>query len=199
MPHLEEIRSALGAHEPRILVVGEKRQASVAMVLRGESRDTEVLLIERAQREGDPWSGHMAFPGGRHEASDAHSRHTAERETLEEVGLALDGASRLGRLDDLEGHHRGRAAGLVISAYVYHLPAPGPGPLIKNHEVEETFWVPLRHLRDASRHVEFPYAPAAGRRFPGIVVGQPERHVVWGLTYRFLEIFFDIVDRPLRG
>jgi len=59
--------------------------------------------------------------------------------------------------------------------------------------------VPLRHLRDASRHVEFPYAPAAGRRFPGIVVGQPERHVVWGLTYRFLEIFFDIVDRPLRG
>jgi 8-oxo-dGTP pyrophosphatase MutT (NUDIX family) len=196
VPHLEEIRSALGAHEPRILSVEEKRQASVAMVLRGESRDTEVLLIERAQREGDPWSGHMAFPGGRLDASDAHSRDAAERETLEEVGLALDGASRLGRLDDLEGYHGGRAAGMVISAYVYHLLAPGP--LLKNHEVEETFWVPLRHLRDETRHVEFPYAPAPGRRFPGIVVGQPERHVVWGLTYRFLEIFFDIVDRPLR-
>jgi 8-oxo-dGTP pyrophosphatase MutT (NUDIX family) len=196
VPHLEEIRSALGAHEPRILSAAGKSQASVAMVLRGASRDTEVLLIERARREGDPWSGHMAFPGGRLEASDPHSRGAAERETLEEVGLALSRANQLGRLDDLEGHHRGGAAGMVISAYVYHLLAPAA--LVKNHEVEEAFWVPLRLLRDESRHVEFPYAPAAGRRFPGIVVGQPERHVVWGLTYRFLEIFFDILDRPLR-
>jgi 8-oxo-dGTP pyrophosphatase MutT (NUDIX family) len=197
VPHLDQIRSALGEHEPRILSVEGKRQASVAMVLRGGQRDTEVLLIERARREGDPWSGHMAFPGGRLDPGDAHSRSAAERETLEEVGLTLAGASQLGRLDDLEGYHAGRAAGLVISAFVYHLEAHGP--LVTNHEVEETFWVPLRHLRDHTQHVEFPYAPAGGRRFPGIVVGEPERHVVWGLTYRFLEIFFDIVDHPLSG
>ncbi len=83
----------------------------------------------------------------------------------------------------------------MVSAYVYHVPSPGP--LVTNHEVEEAFWVPLTHLHERARHVEFDYAPAAGRRFQGIVVGQPDRHVVWGLTYRFLEIFFDIVDHPL--
>lgn len=197
MPHLDEIRAALGAHQPRVLSVVGRRQAGVAMVLRGNANAPEVLLIERSRREGDPWSGHMAFPGGRLGPEDSHVRDAAERETLEEVGLALAGSSRLGRLDDLEGHHAGHAAGMVISAYVYHLPEPAP--LVTNHEVQETFWVALGDLRDRARHVEFRYPARAGRSFPGIVVGAPERHVVWGLTYRFLEIFFDVLERPLRG
>lgn len=136
----------------------------------------------------------MAFPGGRVDPHDAGARAAAERETLEEVGLPLERAQRLGRLDDLEGYHAGRPAGLVISAFVYHLEAPDS--LVTNHEVEQTIWFPLHELRDPSRHVDYPLL-VWGRRYPGLLVGEPERHVVWGLTYRFLELFFRVLGQPL--
>jgi 8-oxo-dGTP pyrophosphatase MutT (NUDIX family) len=98
----------------------------VALVLReGRAQGAEILFIERAEKEGDPWSGHMAFPGGRVDSSGESPEQAAVRETLEEVGLSLAGGERLGRLDDLEGRHAGRASGMVISAFVYHLPEPG--------------------------------------------------------------------------
>ena len=165
------------------------------MVLTEREDGAEVLLIERARGAGDPWSGHMAFPGGRVERADAGVREAAERETFEEVGIALADAELLGRLDDLEGRHAGRAVPLVISAFVYH--ARDPGPVAPSPEVEEALWVPVSALADPERHVDYAYPPAGGARYPGIVVGDPERHVVWGLTYRFLEIFFQAVERPL--
>jgi hypothetical protein len=106
----------------------------------------------------------------------------------------LAAAERLGRLDDLHGHRAAGVPQLVISAFVYHLPAPPP--LAPNHEVREAFWFPLRALHAEERQVEYPM-PWAGRRFPGILVGEPERHIVWGLTYRFLERFFEVTGRPL--
>ncbi|MCA9639821.1 MAG: NUDIX domain-containing protein, partial [Myxococcales bacterium] len=71
------------------------RFAAVAAVLRPTDADTEVLLIRRAEHEGDPWSGHMAFPGGRHDPTDPDLLTTARRETLEEVGLDLSRRARL--------------------------------------------------------------------------------------------------------
>jgi hypothetical protein len=69
-----------------------------------------------------------------------------------------------------------------------------PGPLSPNYEVEHAFWFPVANLLDSDRHV--PY-PAHELEFPGICVGDPERHVVWGLTYSFLESFFQTLGRPL--
>jgi 8-oxo-dGTP pyrophosphatase MutT (NUDIX family) len=165
------------------------------MCLRERAGAPEVLFIERARRRGDPWSGHMAFPGGRAEPCDAGPRGAAERETLEEVGLDLAAAESLGQLDDLHGHRAAGAPRLVVSAFVYCLrEAPVLAP---NHEVEAAFWFPLRELRDPSRQVEYRVTRELGIRYPGILVGEPERHVVWGLTYRFLEVFFRALGRPL--
>ena len=169
------------------------------MVLRESGWATpELLLIERAQRAGDRWSGHMAFPGGFVDPGDADARAAAERETREEVGLPLEPAEWLGRLDDLEGRHAGRRAGLVISAFVYYHPAPGR--LVTNHEVAQALWVPLPRLATPDSRVDHCQATVQQGRaqiYPGILVGQPGRQVVWGLTYRFLENFFAIVGRPL--
>ena len=195
MPSLDQIRLALAAHDPVALAAEGKRRAAVAVVLRGEPVRPELLLIERAQREGDPWSGHMAFPGGRIEPDDESARRAAERETQEEVGVSLEAAERLGRLDDLQGHHVAGVPGLVISAFVYHVTKPVE--LTPNHEVCQAFWFPLSSLLEGERHVEYASAQIEGMRFPGIQVGEPERHVVWGLTYRFLEEFLRIVGRPL--
>jgi 8-oxo-dGTP pyrophosphatase MutT (NUDIX family) len=189
---LDEIRRSLAERQAVTLPLGGVRHAAVALVLRDAEGGPEVLFIERATRSGDPWSGHMAFPGGRVDPGDAGGRAAAERETLEEVGISLAGAERLGRLDDKQGNPA-TAPKLVISAFVYCV--EDPAPPVPNHEVREAFWFPLPDLLDDARHVD--YETPGELRFPGILVGKPMRHVVWGLTYSFLESFFSVVGRPL--
>jgi len=91
--HLPQIRAALAGYRPALLPArGES--ASVAMIVcDGEGYGgLQVVVIERARRDGDPWSGQLAFPGGRREAGDRDARHTAERETREELAGDLDAA-----------------------------------------------------------------------------------------------------------
>lgn len=196
MRSLAGIRSALSAYEPETLPAPSRGNAAVAVILREVDGVPEVLFIERAKREGDPWSGHMAFPGGRVDPGDEDARKAAERETLEEVGVNLAGAEALGRLDDLRGLHAAASErAMVISAFVYRV--VDPGPLKPNWEVEQAFWFPLASLFDPKRHVAYPVTLDGRFYFPGILVGEPERQVVWGLTYRLLEDFFEIVGRPL--
>jgi 8-oxo-dGTP pyrophosphatase MutT (NUDIX family) len=191
---IEEARRRLQAHAPRIIQPTMKH-AAVAAVLHEAAHGSELLFIERAEHPHDPWSGHMAFPGGRVDPGDATARHAAERETLEEVGLDLAGAELLGRLDDVEGAPPGFDS-LVVSAFVYHLDRRPAATL--NYEVRDALWVPVTHLEDASRRVPY-YWPREQRltHYPGILVGEPDRHVVWGLTYRFLELFFTALGRQL--
>jgi 8-oxo-dGTP pyrophosphatase MutT (NUDIX family) len=193
-PPLHEIRRALAASAPRIIRPTAKH-AAVAAVLHEAAGVPELLFIERAEHPNDPWSGHMAFPGGRVDPGDATPQHAAERETREEVGLELAGAELLGRLDDVEGAPPGFDS-LVVSAFVYHLEHRVPPTL--NHEVRDALWVPMATPLAGSRHVPF-FWPREQREthYPGILVGRPERHVVWGLTYRFLELFFTAIGRKL--
>jgi 8-oxo-dGTP pyrophosphatase MutT (NUDIX family) len=195
MPSLGRIRLALAAHAPVTVSDDALRRAAVAMVLRGGPEAPEVLFIERAERPGDPWSGHMAFPGGRIEPADPSARGAAEREAREEVGIDLAGAERLGRLDDLHGQRAAGVPRLLISAFVYHL--ADPPPLAPNREVRAAFWFPLTELHRAERHVPWRLPGYEAAPFPGILVGEPGRQVVWGLTYRFLEVFFRAVGQPL--
>jgi 8-oxo-dGTP pyrophosphatase MutT (NUDIX family) len=189
---VDQVRRSLARHSAALLPADGVRHAAVAMVLTEGSSGAEVLFIERARFSGDPWSGHMAFPGGRFEPGDPSGRAAAERETLEEVGLSLAGAELLGRLDDKKGNPRTHPE-LVISAFVYH--ASSPGDLAINHEVQDAFWFPLEGLLDRARHVQ--YTAHGEFEFPGILVGEPDRHVVWGLTYSFLESFFTLLGSPL--
>jgi 8-oxo-dGTP pyrophosphatase MutT (NUDIX family) len=188
---LDEIRRALAAHAANSIEGEAASRAAVAMVLRETSGGPEVLFIERASHPADPWSGQMAFPGGRVEPSDANAREAAERETLEEVGVELAEAERLGRLDDKPGNPKSRLD-LVISVYVYRVTAPIR--LVTNCEVRSAFWFPIPALAEPARRVTH---VVRNLPFPGILVGEPDRHVVWGLTYSFLESFFSALGRPL--
>jgi len=164
------------------------------MVLTDNAGSLDLLLIERASRAGDPWSGHMAFPGGRVDVADATIRAAAERETLEEVGLSLARSEYLGRLDDLPGVPV-PPGDFAVSAFVFY--ASDTTALALNHEIRDAFWFPLDAISDRERHVDHPASVGSDRVFPGIVVGEPGRHVVWGLTYRFLDRFLEIVGQPL--
>jgi 8-oxo-dGTP pyrophosphatase MutT (NUDIX family) len=192
---LDDVRRQLAAYEPKLVPGADRPRAAVALILREVDSRLELLFIERARCEGDPWSGHMAFPGGRVDPDDPSPRVAAEREAREEVAVSLTAADYLGWLHDLEGDPASAPKGLVISAYVYHLPEPEP--LVPNSEVETAFWFPVEDLLDPERHVDYWYAAAGELPFPGILVGEPDRHVVWGLTYRFLDVFLAAVAYPL--
>ena len=193
---LSQIRGPLAARKPETISDETLLRAAVALILREGREGLDMFFIERSRREDDPWSGHMAFPGGRLEDGDTGTRAAAERETLEEVGIPLAEAEYLGRLTDLQGSPRFRQNRLVVTAHMYHSDFSGP-PVLDPIEVSSAMWFPVERLSDPSTHVAHRTSEAGTMEFPGIEVGEPGRHVVWGLTYRFLEIFMEAVGRPL--
>ncbi len=192
---IDLVRERLGAHVSRRSDLADDAHAAVAVVFREGPESVELLLIERAQREGDPWSGHMALPGGRLEPDDESTVMTASRETFEEVGVELRNAEYLGRLDDIAGNPAANPT-LVVAAHAFYLTEHQPFELAPS-EVREAFWFPLVGLLEESRSVEFVVPQRPGTRFDGVLVGIPERHVVWGLTFRFLENLLDVLGHSL--
>lgn len=181
---------------------GETRYAAVSAILRpGGVEGPEVLLIRRAERPSDPWSGHMAFPGGRREPRDADLRATAVRETREEVGLDLDvHGELLGRLDDaIPGSARGLISGLVVKPYVW-LVREVPALVPSGVEVDEIHWAPIAPMLRGERDAHHDYVwKGQPMRFPGFRVGEGDHvRVVWGLTHRMLTTLFARLERVMR-
>lgn len=163
-------------------------QAAVALVLRAND-PLELLLIKRATSERDPWSGHMALPGGRRDEADADLLATARRETLEETGvdLAVEGRP-LGRLDEVAPSNP-RLPKLTIAPFVFAVGAHTEAR-VASREVERVCWVNVAELRAPTTRstVEIPL-PGGPRGFPSFhVLGEH----VWGLTYRILERFLEV-------
>ena len=186
---LQLIRDALGRRPGRRAEAAPGTpRASVALVLRPAAADLELLLIKRAERAGDPWSGHMALPGGRSDPGDADAEATAVRETLEEVGIDLAGEGvALGSLDDLVP--RSGAPRIMVAPFVFG--APAGTVATPNHEVDAAIWIPLRELAHPDTATEFLLETVTGerqppRRFPAIGT---RGYVIWGMTHRILDDF----------
>ena len=168
--------------------------AAVAAVLRSGVDGPEVLFIERAARDGDPWSGQIAFPGGRADPDDANSHATAARETREEIGFDLDRTTALGRLADQQGGPRGSTQKLRVSPHVCWL--HGERPVLElNHEVADVLWVPVQHIADPAQHIEYAYPPLGSQLWPGVQLDATR--VLWGLTLRMTEDLFSRLGLPL--
>lgn len=196
---LEKVVRRLDAHEPTLAddPGHEGFRAAVAIVLlqpegtEAGGAPPEVLFIERALREGDPWSGHMAFPGGRAEPRDSDIAATAARETAEEVGLEL--RAPIGRLDDFSGSRAARPQPLVVSPFVYTIRERPE--LVTNYEVNSTVWVPITALLDPRHAHDYRYQRSEfGGSFPSI---RYDGYTIWGMTYRILGSFFDLFGRSI--
>lgn len=166
------------------------REAAVALLIR-PGEELELLLIKRAEHETDPWSGHVALPGGRRDDSDEDLLRTAMRETEEEVGVPLSTDGQLiGRLDEVSPRHY-RLPPIIIAPFIFAVPLHTT-PVIDSREVEAAIWVPFSALRDESAASEILITLEGGSRaFPSLIYGE---YVIWGLTHRILTRFLEIID-----
>ena len=165
-----------------------RRPAAVAAIFREGKDGAEVLLIRRAERVGDPWSGHMAFPGGRHEPSDRDLLRTAVRETAEEIGLDLEShGSLVGVLEDEDAAGLRRREPMPIRPFVFELHRPAD--MRPNEEVTEVIWTPIGPLVRGERKSSIDVDYEKNRyTLPAYDV---DGRIVWGLTYRMLQGLFD--------
>lgn len=188
-PRFDALRQSLDRRTPFIDVREPSvSEAAVLLVLR-PTDPLELLLIERAELEGDPWSGHMALPGGRRDPEDTDLLATALRETEEETGIVVPRADVLGRLDELGPAASRRRFNLIIAPFVATVPA-GTGAEPSPDEVETALWVPLTRLASDDA-VDEVLIQLEGEeiRLPAL---NYEDYIIWGLTHRILTGFMDL-------
>jgi ADP-ribose pyrophosphatase YjhB (NUDIX family) len=196
---IRQIAHGLAERAPVLLDDAELARAAVALVLAPGAEGLSFLLVERARFDGDPWSGHLALPGGRRRADDVDLRATAERETREEVGLDLAGGARLvARHDDLHA----TVQPIAIATFVYGLPAipalPAPAA---GGEIAAVAWCPLARLYEPARRdvVRVTWRDRA-LELPAVrVLDEPQRPLLWGLTYRILATLLARAGEPLEA
>ena len=190
-----EIQEALARQPSRVVPPASgMRHAAVALVFAGKAEAPELCLIRRAEREGDPWSGHMAFPGGKEEPLDADLRTAAERETLEEVGLMLEESHFLAGLPRSPVRSGGADTGMQLFPFVYYM-GESIAPLTPNGEVAEAFWIPFSYILDSRNYAEMPLRRNGELlKFPSVTYGA---HHIWGMTYRVLVQFARAISRHL--
>jgi len=196
-PLVMRLMRSLAENPPRTLKIeAPTRAAAILLGLRARADgEPELLMIKRAEAEGDPWSGHIACPGGRMEPGDHDLAVTAVRETWEETGVdvSLDGRL-LGHLDDLSPRTP-YLPPIVIRPYIALVRAGVE--IVPSHEVAQAFWVPISALR----------APAAwgtaeisvGGEQREVTVFRHGEYTVWGLTERVLRQFLTYAGEAPAG
>jgi 8-oxo-dGTP pyrophosphatase MutT (NUDIX family) len=155
--------------------------AAVAILLREEVDDYETLLVRRAVVPGDPWSGDMAFPGGKKAPQDRTLRDTVVREVSEETGIDLDALTYIGALPVIFSSMKPDRDVLPI-VYLYE----GRPEIRLNSELTAYRWVHLKDLRTNR-------TTAKVKEWEGEVFKLGD-DIVWGLTYRMLDNLLALMD-----
>ena len=189
---ISNIEYGLSRYEPDFIVPTQRtRQAAVAIILHPTANSTEVLFIKRATIPGDPWSGHMAFPGGHLEDGDEDLVEASIRETEEEIGLKLLRSQFLGALSHQRTAPRGRQIDMIVAPYVFVVDEL---PIFNlSHEVDEIVWGCFSSMFHGQNYGTETYVVSESTTpFHGYRLG--EENFVWGLTYRTLQCLFEAVD-----
>jgi 8-oxo-dGTP pyrophosphatase MutT (NUDIX family) len=166
------------------------KRAAVAISLRSGSSGPEILMIQRAVREGDPWSGHMGFPGGRKDGADASDVACAKRETLEEIGFDLESHGHLiCQLSDVNTGWRADRPEMLVAPFIFSVNDTPAFEL--NHEVDDTLWVPLSFLlndENRGRH-QWDWRGEVLESDAFIYQGR----LIWGLSLMMIDELLEII------
>lgn len=188
-PRIERL---LAAHRPDDAALHDAQQrAAVAAVLRFSSGHPELLLMQRARRENDRWSGQVSMPGGRAEPHDESLLATAIRETLEETGVDLaTHATPLGRLAAVQAVARGRPLSMTVTPFVFALEREAD--LQPSEEAEALFWFPLAEAASGRLDGTLPYTSKDTSLL--LPCWHFEGRVVWGMTHGMIRSLIRLFD-----
>lgn len=186
-PKLDKVREVLLKTPGRKLQVKEYSilpKAAVGMILREDvERGLIVLLLKRETRESDPWSGHMAFPGGRMKDSDKEMINTARREVMEETGINLARCELLGTLDELPPGNRS----VTVTPFVF-LDVEKSKVEIETKEIADYVWAPVSFFAN-KRNAEMFRAQRGGTFHEFVSFPYLGKYIVWGMTLRIINDF----------
>lgn len=174
-----------GSEQLSLLARVARQHAAVAAILRDRGAGAELLLVRRADREGDPWSGHVALPGGIEEPADRGPEDTARRETMEETGVDLARGARVLGAMSIEVSKTKRGMGLLaIHPIVFELRDPLDPEITPSVEIQRAFWIPLAEITSGRLDTVRPWqAFGLDLKMPG---WSWDGEIVWGITHRIV-------------
>lgn len=154
-------------------------EAAVAIMIDPAPEHGSILFIRRTERTGDPWSGQVAFPGGRKRPKDHSLQETAIRETEEEVGIDLKSHELLGALRPTYA----RTRRTLVAPFVFQLKSDVR--VRHNDEVAESFYIPMNILSSfkiikSEVHMQSGTLNVDSYIYRG--------HIIWGLTFRLINM-----------
>jgi len=170
--------------------------AAVSLVFSVTENTVKLLFIQRAKHPKDPWSGHIAFPGGGYELVDENSLlTTAIRETKEELGITLKQSSYIGNIDPVYGPVVSDDKTVRIAPHIFIVDTEPE--LTPNYEVEHGFWVSLEDLTSKEKVQVFNHPQVNGYQMSGIDLGLQSGTLLWGLSLDILYRLFHAVELPV--
>ena len=188
---LKGVVDAMTIGEPSIW--GEPRHASVGILVAGAKENPSICFIRRAKWKGDPWSEHIAFPGGSRSA-DEDALQTLRRELQEEVGWLIEEHEQPTLLPQLRIRLAGRERLMLLDAFVYQV--EGTPPVLRcGPEVARAFWIPVAELWDAKNLDHHALGDNGDTLvYPAIRTSQG---IIFGITLRVLTLLSDQLGIPL--
>ena len=162
-----------------------KADAAVALIFKIFEHNVHILLVKRVENASDPWSGQMALPGGKKDVEDRDLKETIVRETLEEIGINLvDQCRFLGVMNPVRLKHRP----MKILPFVYFT-TNELKIMINRKELEKFVWIPSSQLNNPNGSVSY-----MNLEYPAFIINED---IIWGLTYKLLTEFKQIIDSTL--
>ncbi len=183
-------------YQPRMRPEASILKAAVSIILRDGLHGTELLMMQRAKHERDPWSGQMSFPGGKIDQQDVNAKATAIRETFEEVGVELHEDDFIGRLDDLYGLKVDGVFSVHIACFVFK--PQREIELSANYEVADMVWLPLSALDNRANAFDYKHPKDPAQSMPAVMIDEAKDQILWGLSLRMLANLHELLEWPMQ-
>ena len=183
-------------YQPRMRPEESILRAAVSIILRDGEHGTELLMMQRAKHERDPWSGQMSFPGGKIDPQDHDAKAAAIREAYEEVGAELSDDDFIGRLDDLYGLKVDGVFSVHVACFVFK--PTHELDLKANYEVADMVWLPIKELDDRANAFDYKHPKDPALSMPAVMIDEAKEQILWGLSLRMLANLHELLNWPMQ-